>query len=111
MDTNDKENDNEDVRPFGLVYRCQENLAPEEGQRYKIAPIAITPSGMPGNTPPEPYGAATIQVVTVGRTCLLGSRVALIANGNISKTLVIAYGIRSEQALFSIASAPRGSFL
>lgn len=86
-------------------------LPQKRAQRYQIAPIAMTPSGMPGNTPPEPYGAATIQVVTVGRTCLLGSRVALIANRNISKTLVIAYGIRSEQALFSIASAPRGSFL
>lgn len=30
LDTNDIENDDEDVRPFGLVYRCQENLAPEE---------------------------------------------------------------------------------
>lgn len=86
-------------------------LPQKRAQRYQIVPIVMTPSGMRGNTPPEPYSAATIQVATVGRTCLLGSRVALIANRNISKTLVIAYGIRSEQALFSIASAPRGSFL
>lgn len=86
-------------------------LPQKRAQRYQIAPIAMTPSGMPGNTPPEPYSAATIQVATVGRTCSLGSKAALIASRNISKVLVIAYGNISEEELFLIASAPRGSFL
>ena len=66
---------------------------------------------MSGNTPSEPYSAATIQVVTVERTRSLGSKVALIAGRYISKVLVIAYGIKSEEVLFLIAFVPRGSFL